>query len=411
MGQFVVQPVPIEASRIGRCPANPGLQIRVECEESDVIAKGTFQSISPYARCRAAVGILLLACASLVGCDSAGPGPASEPADIDVPLGKGKVDSATFQAPQDSYDYLTYTPAGWKQSDRLPLYVMLHGCGTTPDQQMNSNLLNPLADRERFIVLYADNGTLSHLLPGLGQCWRGGLGFDSSSISRGGGGDADAVAGMTKAVMEKYNVDPQRVYLMGMSAGAFQSTATGAAYSDLFAAIGINAGGGYAMGFPCLAMTDEVVPTYAQMAVSAMGTRAHVMPFFSIGGTEDPLGETAAPGGCSRLAFKQWMATNNILATGKPDGTAFTQDDAATQMGTVPNGYPWTRYIWRDQKRCQIGERWIVEGMGHFWSGGTSDPAWAAFTDPKGPSATVASWRFFKQFTLSGGNIACSTSP
>jgi poly(3-hydroxybutyrate) depolymerase len=55
----------------------------------------------------------------------------------------------------------------------------------------------------------------------------------------------------------------------------------------------------------------------------------------------------------------------------------------------------------RDTSGCQISERWIVDTMGHDWSGGT--------TAPQGPSASQASWRFFKQFTLHGGNTTCHT--
>src|SRR5688572_19140729 len=43
-------------------------------------------------------------------------------------------------------DYLVYVPSGWKAKDELPLYVMVHGCGTTAEQQMQANLLNPIAD-------------------------------------------------------------------------------------------------------------------------------------------------------------------------------------------------------------------------------------------------------------------------
>jgi Esterase PHB depolymerase len=42
-------------------------------------------------------------------------------------------------------------------------------------------------------------------------------------------------------LLGEYLVDPQRVYIDGPSAGAAAAAATGAAYSDLYAAIGIPA--------------------------------------------------------------------------------------------------------------------------------------------------------------------------
>lgn len=328
-------------------------------------------------------------------------------ASVDTP---GKVESGSFQGQQDKYNYLVYTPTSWSKDEKLPLYVMVHGCGTTPEQQLNANLLNPLADKERFVVLYPDNSTLSQMfVPGLGQCWRGALGFELTSNFRGLGGDADAVAGMTKFVIDKYNINPDRVYIMGMSSGAFQAIVTSTAYPDIYAATGINAGGGYARGFPCMGIPDNALPLYANLAVQAMGQYKRVMPLFSIGGTEDPLGESpGAFGGCTRKAFDQWMGTNNLIDSGEFSGKSFVPDPNANQSGQVPNGYKWQRFEWKDKNDCQIGERWVVEGLGHFWSGGTPDPAYAAFTDAKGPSATEASWQFFKQFTLKNGNQLCN---
>jgi poly(3-hydroxybutyrate) depolymerase len=316
----------------------------------------------------------------------------------DTAGGRGRVDHRTYHAKTGVNDYLVYVPRGWKKTDKLPLYVMVHGCGTTAEQQMHANLLNPLADRERFLVAYPDNG---------GQCWRAVVN-DKASVTRGGGGDADIVAGITRQVISGYHADSERVYLAGMSSGAFQTSATGAAYPDLYAAIGVSAGGGYGMDFlTCMILPDLAARLYAPGTVAQMGSRAHVMPFFSIGGTRDPLGQQPGLGGCARLATIEWLATDNLLRPGK-HGDAFREDPAPTRTGQVPGGYSWTMKVARDSRGCQISQRWIVDGMVHFWSGGTTDPTYAGvFNDPKGPSASEASWRFFKQFTLSHGNTAC----
>jgi poly(3-hydroxybutyrate) depolymerase len=332
--------------------------------------------------------------------------------------GAGRVDSGAYSTMEGTYPWLAYVPAGWKKGDHWPLYVMLHGCATTPREQMMADAMNPIADREHVILLYVDTISTGRAGPavgesggtgGAGECWRGALGVEVTSEMRGGGGDADAIAALTRLVTSSYTIDPERVYVIGMSAGAFEAPEVAAAYPDIFAAAGVNSGGGI-MGAGCAAMTDDVVPFYAQVEVSQMGARAHPMPFFSIGGTGDQLGEASAPGGCARLAFKQWMASDNILMTGDPNGNAYTQDKTATRTGTVPGGHPWTRYLWRDRSGCEIGERWVVDGMGHFWSGGSSDPQWATWTDPKGPSTSAESLRFFLQFTRSDGNTSCSAN-
>ena len=162
-----------------------------------------------------------------------------------------------------------------------------------------------------------------------------------------------------------------------------------------------------------------------------------MIPFFTIGGTRDPLGEQPGPGGCSRLNYLEWLFINNTVMPSKTATVApgvssqlppriaavantsqrkdtFETDPYSTQEGTVPNGYDWTKYVARDPRGCEIGQRWVVHGMGHYWSGGSTDPTYSGeqptgpgFNDPKGPSASQASWDFFKQFSLSQGNVAC----
>jgi hypothetical protein len=46
--------------------------------------------------------------------------------------------------------------------------------------------------------------------------------------------------------------------------------------------------------------------------------------------------------------------------------------------------------------------------MGHFWSGGTTDPAYANFTDPKGPSAAEATWAFLSRYRKPDTGMPCA---
>lgn len=360
----------------------------------------------------------------------------------DLAGGKGRVVHRTYgKFGGVVYDYLVYLPRGWKKTDRLPLYMAVHGCGTSANQFMGSTLLNPIADRERFLIAYPDNGA---------GCWRAvsddavlTAATGNPNITRGGGGDADIVAGITRRVISAYKANRDRVYMMGMSSGAFQTSATAAAYPELYAAIGVSAGPGPGMAVNCVGYPDAAVAAYARHGVSAMGRRAHVMPFFAIGGTRDPLGEQLGVGGCSRLAYLEWLYINNLL---KPDPNTlvpgasvllppranafvrqtmsgisedtFQTDPYSTTTGKVTNGYRWTRYVARDKARCQIAQRWVVHGMNHYWPGGSNDPKYTGqqspgpggapgFNDPKGPSASQLSWNFFKQFSLKRGNTQC----
>ncbi|WP_161814072.1 extracellular catalytic domain type 1 short-chain-length polyhydroxyalkanoate depolymerase [Steroidobacter agaridevorans] len=318
--------------------------------------------------------------------------------------GPGRVDRYPFHdpapnptnPPPGSYSYQVYVPAHHNTASSWPLFVMVHGCGTTADEQMYANGINDIADQESFLVMYPDNG---------GNCWRA-VTQEASSIERGGGGDADLIAEMTQETMANYNIDPERVYIIGMSSGAFQTTANAAAYPDIYAAAGVMAGGGYGMDFVgCMLIPDLAAPLYSMRAINQMGVRARVIPFISLGGTSDPLGETPILG-CTRKAFIEAMATNNLL-----NGNRYTLDPSSSVNGQVPGGYSWSKQVWRDTSGCRIGERWVINGMGHFWSGGSSDPQWAEWTDPKGPNAGRAAWDFFSRYRKSdtGGNCTESS--
>jgi poly(3-hydroxybutyrate) depolymerase len=342
----------------------------------------------------------------------------------DLGGGKGRVAHRVYGVVDGlTFDYLVYLPVGWKPAERLPLYVMVHGCATTAAQQMGANRLNPIADRERFILAYPDNG---------GGCWRA-VSDDAAlatatgparNSTRGAGGDADIVATITKRATKEFHANTDRVYMMGMSSGAFQTSSTAAAYPDLYAAVGVMAGGGPGMSVACAGMNDSVVPFYARHGVQSMGPRARVMPFISIGGDQDPLGQTAGVTGCARLAYREWLSINNTLRPAAevvvPGASAllppavnstvpdtYKTDPALTRTGTVPGGYTWTASTATSPTGCPIAQEWVVQGMGHYWSGGSTDPTYAPFTDPKGPNASQISWDFLKKFSLRKGNTAC----
>ena len=61
-----------------------------------------------------------------------------------------------------------------------------------------------------------------------------------------------------------------------------------------------------------------------------------------------------------------------------------------------PGGHPYTRSRWTDARGDLMHEALLVEGLGHAWSGGTPG---GSFTDPRGPDAAEAIWRFFDRAT------------
>jgi poly(hydroxyalkanoate) depolymerase family esterase len=281
----------------------------------------------------------------------------------------------------------------------MPLLVVLHGCQTTAYQQMQANLYNPLADQKGFVVVYPDTDAAENSQPAaLARCWQ----FFSSADRERGQGDGAVVAGITRGVVSRWNIDQQRVYVMGMSAGAFLSADLAAEYPDLYAASGENAGGAYTDSGCLLGSAGLPVEFTAALAFAEMGPRARVVPRIVIGGDAD----TGVPPGCADKALLQSLRTDNLVIDGRQTGP-IRLSPASVHSGRVPGGHSYTVSDYDDEQGCLIGQRYLVHGMNHFWSGGSSNPKWANFTDPKGPSAAVASWQFLSRFTLDNTRSPC----
>jgi poly(3-hydroxybutyrate) depolymerase len=188
-----------------------------------------------------------------------------------------------------------------------------------------------------------------------------------------------------------------------MSAGAFLTAYMAATYSDLYAAVGENAGADFEDP-ECTFRSAAALPVTktAQDAYTAMGPRARVVPKIVIGGDADQ----AIPPACADQALEQSLRTNNLVidhSQTKP----ISLSPASVRHAQKPGGYSYTVSSYVDQYRCLIGQRYLVHGMNHFWSGGSSDPKWHNWTDPQGPSAAVASWSFFSHYTFTNTTRPC----
>lgn len=300
------------------------------------------------------------------------------------------------------YPYRVYVPASYQAGTEVPLVVMVHGCQTSAEQQQNASLIDEVADREGFIVLYPDVNPIEANQPGpLRNCWQ----FPLPTTWNRGLSDPYAIATMTQRVMTEWSVDPERVYIAGMSAGAFMTSIMAATYPEIYAAVAINAGGAYADG-TCLGVPSVVpVSLSAQLARLQMGNRARVIPRLAMGGDADQ----GVPPACVNKALEQGLRTNNLVL-GKSQTSPISLAPASTRevAPAAAGHYPSTVSTYLDPAGCLIGERWLIRGMNHFWPGGTTDPKYKSFTDPKGPNGAEVIWSFFERFTKSGSSQGCA---
>ncbi len=287
--------------------------------------------------------------------------------------------------------YKLWIPASYNSAAPVPLLMMLHGCTQSPDDFAAGTQMNVLADEYNFLVVYPEQTGNSNEL----KCWNW---FLPEHQSRGAGEPAK-LAAVVEHLRDTYSVDAARTFIAGMSAGGAMAVIMGVTYPDLFAAIGVHSGLAYqaAVDLPGALKAQQSGspdPTHLGLAAfKAMGKassesrrRIRVIVFH---GTDDA---RVHPNNADQIIM-QWAWTNAYVE-GLRDNALGSGKSARLRQETVPDGYRYTRKIYTDGHGGTLLEKWIVQGLGHAWSGGSGE---GSHTDPNGPKASEAIWKFFSE--------------
>jgi poly(hydroxyalkanoate) depolymerase family esterase len=282
--------------------------------------------------------------------------------------------AGTYSNPAGSRTYRLFIPSR-HQEQPLPLVVMLHGCTQSPDDFAAGTRMNFIAEQQGCLVVYPAQRSEANQA----KCWNW---FRTTNQQRD-RGEPSLIAGITRQIMRDYSVDPNRVYVAGLSAGAAAAAIMGATYPDLYAAIGVHS------GLACGAAVD--LPS----AFVAMRQG----------------GWAASPESDDRLVLIDGPTVPTIVFHGDRDMTVHpsngndvleqsvrtTSTQKKVHRGRVPGGHAYTRTVLTDASGRGMFEHWNIHGAGHAWSGGS--PA-GTYTDPQGPDATREMLRFFLEHSL-----------
>ena len=306
----------------------------------------------------------------------------------------------TSKTAPDGRVYKLYVPSGYTAGIDSPLMVMLHGGTQDPDQFATGTEMNNYAEQYNFIVAYPDQPSSAN--PNKYWHW-----FETAHQSRG-SGEPKSIAGVVTHVKANYSIDDDRVYVAGLSAGAAMAVIMGATYPDVFSGVGVGAGLEYKAAtslieaYPAMSGGGPNPETQGNVAYSAMGSYARAVPVIVFHGTSDYLVYPVN----GHQVISQWAQTNDRASDGSDDDNI---DDTADiiENGQVDGGRSYTRYAYKDSDTNKVVlEKYIVNGMGHAWSGGSSS---GSYTDPAGPEASLIMWEFFEG--LAGGGGPDTTPP
>ena len=256
--------------------------------------------------------------------------------------------------------------------EKLPLMVMLHGCGQTGRDFAAITRMNALATRHRFLVLYPEQDRLSHPQ----GCW-------NWYATRSGKSAAEAATLMAAVdqVCVLYAADRARVAVAGLSAGAGMAALLATHYPARFQAVvmhsGVAPGAARSSATALAAMRGRHVPPMPVTAVGkAMGAAAAMTtlpPLLILHGDQDVVVSPSNAGSAAAV----WAAATGAA----PVASRSLQRGRRHPMRV-------TDFKVRGKTSVTLCE---IAGLGHAWSGGAAK---LAFSDPAGPDATRMAWAF-----------------
>lgn len=264
--------------------------------------------------------------------------------------------------------YRLYLPQGRRGAAGRPLLVMLHGCRQNPDSIAAVTRVNRLAEQHQFVVLYPQQSRRANPY----HCWNW---FDPANQR--GNGETLTIKTMVEQVCGEHRLDRDRVYLAGLSAGAVQAVNLAVCYGELFAAVAAHSG---------LAFGAATAPWEARQAMSQGATVSaellakriarqsagkRLPPLLVIHGADDSV---VAPVNAEQLV-RQWL-------------NAQQQDPDAAEVHQVTpaDGYPYRLSVYPGGLHY-----YLIERLGHAWSGGAAEQA---YSNPHGPDASALIWDF-----------------
>jgi poly(hydroxyalkanoate) depolymerase family esterase len=271
--------------------------------------------------------------------------------------------------------YRLYRPPGVTFWEKLPVVVMLHGCGQDASAFASSTRMNRLARQHRFLVLYPEQDRISNVQ----GCWN----WYQTSNGRA-NGEAALIMKAVDHVCLLYGGDRDRVAVAGLSAGGSMAALLAIREPERFKAVIMHSG---------------IPPGTASSTVSAVQAMRGRRPTAALAATSEDQMTSRPPLMVIHGGRDHVVAASNGLAA-----VRIWADAAQALPGTRRTLQRGKRYPMdvTDFTRGQSLVATLVEvrDLAHAWSGGAKG---SAYSDELGPDASRMAWAFAaRQFVGQG---------
>lgn len=224
-----------------------------------------------------------------------------------------------------------------------PLVVVLHGSSQSSESYDLGSGWSALADECGIALLYPEQRITNNLISSFN--W-----FQSGDSHRD-GGEPLSIRHMIKQVVDDHGIDPERVFITGMSSGGAMASVMLATYPEVFA------GGAIIAGLPYRSaenLTEAIArmqgyggPSDSMLDSLVRGASTYRGPWPTIsvwhGG-----GDMTVDSSNADSIVRQWQKLHNV-------------DGPPTRVEKV-DGFP--RQVWCNNDR-EVIEEYIIGGMGH----------------------------------------------
>ncbi len=266
--------------------------------------------------------------------------------------------------------YKVFKPTGLPKGQLCPLIVMLHGCGQSANDFATTTRMNKLAALYGFMVLYPEQDRIANAQ----GCWN----WFESRAGRAQREAASVLSALDNACALYAAIDPKRVAIVGLSAGASMAALVALLFPHRIAAVVMHSGvepmSASSSATALAAMrgryrqTLPAVPSQLPLALPAL---------LVLQGSADPVVLRAN----GMRAAQAWAARTHALP----------KEARVARRG---QRYPLTTMDWVGPNRRLQVTLSEIQGLGHAWSGGAASQA---YSDPKGPDASRMVWAFVKK--------------